>query len=571
MKRIRVSRILGYVAVLFVITLFAGCGGGGGGGGDTKGGGEEITAPVITLQPDHQVVPLGGQAVFTVAATGGGLSYQWERSNDNGTTWNPISGATATSYSITSNEKITAHFRCIVTNSGGSITSDVAELAVVTVVFADEAAASGGNGTSWARAYASLQDALENHNDCEVWVAAGTYAPTTGTDRSATFQMVSNIAIYGGFTGSETCRQARNWETNVTTLSGDIGIKGDASDNCYHVVTATEVTVATLDGFTITGGNANGFSNDYPDTWGGGMLNLGSSPSVTNCTFSENSATEAGGGMCNNYSSPSVTNCTFFRNSAIGVNTGVGGGMYNYYSNPSVTNCTFSGNFAFQGGGMNNGSSSPTVINCTFSENSATSWGGGMLNVTIDYYRDILSSPSVTNCTFSRNFSTGDGGGMSNLVYSMPIITNCTFFENSASSCGGAIDNYYNSNPTIRNTIIWGNSAETGSQIYNHHGDILYPSTAKISHSCIQGGHEGEGNIDSDPLLYLLIEGEPLSGGYLALQAAPASMRETAVWCLQGYLQILRAIPASAALPWTWGHTSTGSKAGRTVVERGCP
>ncbi len=460
MKRIRVSRILGYVAVLFVITLFAGCGGGGGGGGDTKGGGEEITAPVITLQPDHQVVPLGGQAVFTVAATGGGLSYQWERSNDNGTTWNPISGATATSYSITSNEKITAHFRCIVTNSGGSITSDVAELAVVTVVFADEAAASGGNGTSWARAYASLQDALENHNDCEVWVAAGTYAPTTGTDRSATFQMVSNIAIYGGFTGSETCRQARNWETNVTTLSGDIGIKGDASDNCYHVVTATEVTVATLDGFTITGGNANGFSNDYPDTWGGGMLNLGSSPSVTNCTFSENSATEAGGGMCNNYSSPSVTNCTFFRNSAIGVNTGVGGGMYNYYSNPSVT-----------------------------------------------------------NCTFSRNFSTGDGGGMSNLVYSMPIITNCTFFENSASSCGGAIDNYYNSNPTIRNTIIWGNSAETGSQIYNHHGDILYPSTAKISHSCIQGGHEGEGNIDSDPLLYLLIEGEPLSGGYLALQA----------------------------------------------------
>ena len=64
MKRIRVSRILGYVAVLFVITLFAGCGGGGGGGGDTKGGGEEITAPVITLQPDHQVVPLRAGCLY---------------------------------------------------------------------------------------------------------------------------------------------------------------------------------------------------------------------------------------------------------------------------------------------------------------------------------------------------------------------------------------------------------------------------------------------------------------------------------------------------------------------------
>jgi predicted outer membrane repeat protein len=39
------------------------------------------------------------------------------------------------------------------------------------------------------------------------------------------------------------------------------------------------------------------------------MYNHGMSPTVTNCTFSGNSATELGGGMYNNVSSPTVTNC----------------------------------------------------------------------------------------------------------------------------------------------------------------------------------------------------------------------------------------------------------------------
>ena len=58
------------------------------------------------------------------------------------------------------------------------------------------------------------------------------------------------------------------------------------SDNSYHVVTGA--TGATLDGFTITAGNANG---GYPNNRGGGMYNNGSSPTLTNVTFSGNSAT----------------------------------------------------------------------------------------------------------------------------------------------------------------------------------------------------------------------------------------------------------------------------------------
>ena len=42
----------------------------------------------------------------------------------------------------------------------------------------------------------------------------------------------------------------------MTTVSGDIGVANDTSDNSYHVVTGA--TGATIDGFAITGGNAKG-------------------------------------------------------------------------------------------------------------------------------------------------------------------------------------------------------------------------------------------------------------------------------------------------------------------------
>ncbi len=140
-----------------------------------------------------------------------------------------------------------------------------------------------------------------------------------------------------------------------------------------------------LEGFTITGGT--GTDPGGGDLVGGGMYNSGSSPTVTNCTFSGNGA-GFGGGMINaSGSNPTVTGCTFNNNLA-GV---AGGGMVNSSeSNPTVTNCTFTANSAGGGGGMYNRSSSPTVTNCTFSGNTAFG-GGGMYNL-------FGSSPTVINC-----------------------------------------------------------------------------------------------------------------------------------------------------------------------------
>ena len=89
-------------------------------------------------------------------------------------------------------------------------------------------------------------------------------------------------------------------------MSGDIGVLGNNSDNSFHVVTASAVSAATvLDGFTITGGNANG---PYPWYYGGGMYNYNnSSPTLADITFSGNAASY-GGGMYNYSSSPTLTN-----------------------------------------------------------------------------------------------------------------------------------------------------------------------------------------------------------------------------------------------------------------------
>ena len=81
--------------------------------------------------------------------------------------------------------------------------------------------------------------------------------------------MKAGVKIYGGFAGSETARDQRDWVTNTTTLSGNIGGTGN-TDNSYHVVTSSSLTTAAvLDGFIISDGSANGVHN----LEGGGMYN----------------------------------------------------------------------------------------------------------------------------------------------------------------------------------------------------------------------------------------------------------------------------------------------------------
>ncbi len=108
----------------------------------------------------------------------------------------------------------------------------------------------------------------------------------------------SGVDVYGGFAGTgKADPDQRDLASYVATLSGDIGIEGDMSDNGYHVVYAFDVIDVTLDRFTITAGNAGGLSGDI--RYGGGMHNHSRSPTRSNVTFHGNSPGYGGEGMAN--------------------------------------------------------------------------------------------------------------------------------------------------------------------------------------------------------------------------------------------------------------------------------
>ncbi len=348
------------------------------------------------------------------------------------------------------------------------------KLAAQTTLYVDASASGSNNGTNWTNAYTSFQSALDGAvSGDQIWVAKGTYNPSYdyglgGGSRYYHFRMINGVAIYGGFTGTESAVSERTnygfGEANETILSGDIGAIGDNTDNCYHVIYhpsfSTNLT-AILDGFTITDGNADD-GND-PHKSGGGMHNDRSSPTLTNCTFTSNSA-KYGGGLYNfNQNSPSLTNCTFILNSAVYD----GGGMLNkQLSTPAITNCTFTSNSARYGGGLYNNSSSPYVTNCAFTSNSVSWWGGGMFNNS--------SSPTVTNCTFTSN---------------------------SADESGGGIFNYFAaSSPTLNNCIVWGNDAPDGDEIYNNQGTIT------LNYSCYAND---TGDVYGTPVVSHCITSDP--------------------------------------------------------------
>ena len=102
-------------------------------GTPTSGSGTVVNAPTITAQPTNQTVTAGNTATFTVAASGSKpLSYKWQYRTNSGTNWNDIPDATDNNYTI---EAVTLdmnnyQYQCVVSNSAGSVTSEVATLTV---------------------------------------------------------------------------------------------------------------------------------------------------------------------------------------------------------------------------------------------------------------------------------------------------------------------------------------------------------------------------------------------------------------------------------------------------------
>lgn len=327
-------------------------------------------------------------------------------------------------------------------------------------LFVTQNGAGSQNGSSWTNAISgtNLQSAISNAqvND-EIWVACGTYLPTSTLDRTQSFSMRNGISIYGGFVGTETSLTERNLIcSSCSILSGDIGVEFNIYDNSYHIINNQNLNESALiDGFKIVGGYDDRATSGN-EGLGGGIYNEGS----------------GFGNFCN----PTIVNCVFRSNHA-----GFGGAIFNNgfnggNANPYIENCYFHMNEGFNGGGaIDNfgldGNASPTVINCVFDENHAPMaggvycWGGGT----------GTSSPNFINCTFFRNYA-GENGG--------------TFICDNSDWGGTNFDG--NCHVNLKNCILWDNSSgSNGPQFF-----IIGTANFDATFTCI----DTLGQTNSNPI-----------------------------------------------------------------------
>jgi hypothetical protein len=333
-----------------------------------------------------------------------------------------------------------------------------------TIIYVNKQASGLNDGTSWTDAFTDLQSALENtFSGDQIWVATGIYTPTHQTlitdTRSATFEPVDGVQIFGGFIGNETDINQRNWRAHPSILSGDLN--GDDvvetfdhnDENSYHVVTAgnLDLTTTRLDGFIIRGGNANINNEARKTAYGGGLYNN------------------------NNTGSPSLANLIFYKNYAL-----VGGGLYNINADAVIVNVTWIGNRGDFGAAVRNIDCSPTIVNALFIGNSSEYVGGAMYNTN--------GQPIVVNCTVANNSTrrgrSEDGGG-------------------------GAVFNDEKTHLYMNNCILWGNTSgeDVPDQVYNQEipGDLINSSYSELHSSLCPDYCSGFGttpyevSLGSDP------------------------------------------------------------------------
>ncbi|HXD90928.1 MAG TPA: right-handed parallel beta-helix repeat-containing protein, partial [Candidatus Binataceae bacterium] len=308
----------------------------------------------------------------------------------------------------------------------------------ITVNSLADSATTSGNG------FCDLREAIDN---------AQSNTDTTGGDCAVG---MGNATIYFGVSGTITLTSDLP-SIGSTTLTVDgvgqtITIDGDSLYGWQNTVGPL-----TLNNLTIAHGSSSAITNE-------GHL------TVTNVTFSDNSAGSGDGGAINNLANLTVTNCTFTGNSApigeggaiwnlgtLGITNSLfsdntaedGGGIFNSESdNLGVTTSTFSGNTASGGtrggGGIFNYDAPMTVTKSLFSGNSASALDGGGIG-------DFNGDDNIVNCTFSDN-SAADGGGLYTAATSLTI-NNATFSGNSATSGGGIYSNAAAS-LTLTNSIV---------------------------------------------------------------------------------------------------------------------
>ncbi|MCD4654569.1 hypothetical protein K8T06_11650 [bacterium] len=234
-------------------------------------------------------------------------------------------------------------------------------------------------------------------------------------------------------------------------------------------------------------------SHNYSEGSGGGIyVGLDSFPTITECFVRENSAGSHGGGI---YASGSSSELTI-NDSIISENeANVGGGIYIKDASIFLSNCEISENSAIgrDGGGLYCWGSVVGADDCIFSRNRANHSGGCV-------HFDGGTSQNLVRCSILNNFANFRGGGVS-ASSTYTNIYDCSITDNTAGSKGGGVSMFYSA-ANLNNSVISNNQAETGGGI-----QLTSASALNISNCIISGNNASSGggfhmSHSSTPSLY---------------------------------------------------------------------
>ena len=359
------------------------------------------------------------------------------------------------------------------------------------IMYVNTNATGTNDGTSWVNAFTDLQDALAIlQNDSKIWVAQGRYTPDALIRVNPFVINKANVKLYGGFNGTETTLNQRDFRANITILSGDIAgddVNGtNLADNSYHVLYISS-NGANVDGFTISDGVANGSATN---AYGAGIFKTRpvNSLTVKNCTIKNNFGLYAAG-IAAEYESASgnldIENCVFdnntgrfgtalyvqtraigtflfnvsnslFKNNEAkdlsGTGTGYAGsaGFFQANNNWStstvkLTNNTYVNNNDIGthqtmsnltrgtvGANQPAGTLNLEVANCIFKSNTIT--GGVVANAITGMNHTLPSNTTVVNSIDEDGFSKLNAANLTNTSTADPLFTSTTDFTLQATS-----------------------------------------------------------------------------------------------------------------------------------------
>lgn len=278
-----------------------------------------------------------------------------------------------------------------------------ASLVASDTLFVRADASANGDGRTWPTAFRSIHVALATSvPGDEIWVSAGTYAVS-----SEVLNVGNGVRLFGGFIGSETQREQRNWLRHETILRAEPGTG--------PIINLTGVDSSTVvDGFTLTGSASCA------------MVIFEAEPQIRNCRFTNNTAIDGGAIYIDRCRRADIRACVFERNTA-----------------------QRGGAIAIVGRCASTSTEPHNIEACVFVENTASVSGGAV------YSALDVGTVTIASSVFIRNIAQRTGGAIHSLRRPLHLI-NATCYGNRATSpLPRALTFQCEGGGLLLNNIVW--------------------------------------------------------------------------------------------------------------------